>query len=844
MADDSLHDTIPLSAEQLASRPPLPRDDQAAILRLERLGDFRLLSLIGQGGMGSVYLAEQDHPLRKVAIKLMRLGGHDTESEQRFLREGATLARLDHPGIAKVHAAGVADTMLGKLPYFAMEFVDGTNLVAHATARKLDTAARLQLMVKISSAVQHAHQRGVVHRDLKPANILVDADGHPRVLDFGIARLIDEAESSTRLTQMGELVGTLPYMSPEQLQGDPSAVDTRADVYALGVILYELLAGRLPREFEPNTSLVQAISGASQLRLLPLAKANPACKGELDIITMKALAEDPAQRYASASELGADIERYLRDEPILARPPSAWYVTRKFARRHRGLVAATMIVALTLVGSTVFALDAAWKEREARQAADVARQSADQARKGAERSAAISSSVQGFTNDMLMAAMPESALGREVSVREVVDQASLLLRHSPPRDPMVAAESALALASVNLALGRFAPAQELVGDARKQLAGAGAEADSTRMDAAILDIRVRTAIGADETTEQDARALVATIGKTLGPKDPRNFDASNLLGENLMRQSKFDEANLQFRQVLNAPIRLLPAGRDARETALANLAVSLRGAGDTKGAASVLAALEKEMSLRRGADHPATLSVVNNLAIALQNSGDAAQALALYDRAFAGRSRVLGPDHPDTLNVLQNRATLLIQAGKAREAEPQLRQLLATLLKTRQENHPAVLVAMNSLAYALEDIGRLPEAEQIYRDTLAIQLQAKTAHPETFGTRNNLAMLLMREGKLTAAEDEFRQIVALATEHLGAEHPYVMIFSNNYGECLTRMKRYAEAEALLLRTHAALAKSMGDDNARTAKARTRLAELYDRMQRPDSAAKWRKSAAG
>jgi len=194
--------------------------------------------------------------------------------------------------------------------------------------------------------------------------------------------------------------------------------------------------------------------------------------------------------------------------------------------------------------------------------------------------------------------------------------------------------------------------------------------------------------------------------------------------------------------------------------------------------------------------------------------------------------------------VLQNRATLLIQAGKAAEAEPTLRQLLASLLKTRQKNHPAVLVAMNSLAYALEDIGKLGEAEQIYRDTLAIQRQANTAHPETFGTRNNLAMLLMRQDKLALAEQEFVQIIELATEHLGAEHPYVMIFSNNYGECLTRMKRYAEAESMLVRTHAALSKSMGADNARTTKARNRLADLYDRTGRPESAAKWREPAAG
>ena len=185
--DDPLNETSPLSPEQLARRRSQFRDSDVAALKLDRLGDFRLLNLIGQGGMGSVYLAEQDNPGRKVALKLMRLGGDDAESAQRFCREGATLARLDHPGIAKVYAAGVVDTPLGKLPYFAMELVDGVSLLEHANARNLDTPARLRLMAAICSAVQHAHQRGVIHRDLKPANILVDAEGQPRVLDFGIA---------------------------------------------------------------------------------------------------------------------------------------------------------------------------------------------------------------------------------------------------------------------------------------------------------------------------------------------------------------------------------------------------------------------------------------------------------------------------------------------------------------------------------------------------------------------------------------------------------------------------------------------------------------------------------
>lgn len=815
-----------LALQETLLQPDGPSPLDVAALKLDRLGEFRVLSLIGQGGMGAVFLAEQDNPRRKVALKLMRQAGADAEAARRFRREGAALARLDHPGIARVYAAGVEQHALGALPYFAMEYVDGVSLIEHAAAHGLDQTARLRLLVAICQAVQHAHQRGVLHRDLKPANIMVDAAAQPRILDFGIARLLDDPEHGTRLTEIGQIVGTLPYMSPEQINGDEAAIDTRADVYSLGVILYELLSGKRPREFEPGTSLMQAVARAMRQPLIALAEVNPDCAGDLDTVTMKALAEDPAERYASASELAADIERYLHDQPILARPPSAWYVLQKFSRRHRALVGASVLGLTALILSTVIALNAAWREREAREAA--------------ERSAAIANSVRGFMNEMFQAAMPESALGREVSVREVVDQASLRLQNAPPEDPVVAAESGLALGAVNLALGRFDQAGSLVDGAIQLLTAQGTSAEKERFEAQILRLQITAAREADAAAEQGARDLVQEIQHSQGARSMLSLEASTLLADILLRQSKFKEAIDGYHQVLGAPLDVLPDDHRVREGALANLAVALRGSGDLPAAIAVLTALEQQVSRRRGPEHPATLSVLNNLAIAVQNSGDRESALALYDRAYAGRSKVLGASHPDTLNVLQNRATLLIESGKPAEAEPVLRQLLATLVETRQKNHPAVLVAMNSLAYALEDLGKLDEAETLYRETLAIQTESKSTYSESFSTRNNLAMLLMRQGDLVNAEREFITVLDATTETLGAEHPYVNIFGNNYGECLTRLGRYADAERMLLNTHARLAKALPPGHGRLVKARARLAELYDAMKQPERAADWRR----
>ena len=815
-----------LTAADATAQAPAANAPDAAALQLDRLGGFKVLSLIGQGGMGSVFLAEQDNPRRKVALKVMRQTGASHDAAHRFRREAAALALLDHPGIAKVYAAGIEQTPLGTMPYLAMEFVDGVSLLEHAANQALDRRQRLQLVVSICQAVQHAHQRGVVHRDLKPANILVDRDGDPRVLDFGIARLLDDTEGASRLTQMGELVGTLPYMSPEQLNGDPAGVDTRADVYALGVILYELLSGKRPREFEAHTSLLQAIARAMRTPMRSLGEVNPACAGELETITMKALAEAPEERYASASELGADIQRYLRDEPILARPPSAWYVIQKFARRHRALVAISMLGVAALLASTGFAINAAWRERDAREAA--------------ERSAAISASVQAFMNDMFQAALPESALGREVSVREIVDQASLRLQHSPPDDPLVAAQVGISLSQVNLALGRIEQAQVLINGAGATLDKLGEEAAEPRLQAAILSLRVHAARQSDTETEQSARDLIAEIDRQRGPSDPLAYETGNLLGDILQRQSRFAEAIDQYRQVLDAPLNLLPADHQVRESALGNLATALRGSGDLQGAIAVLTQLQSELTARHGPDHPNTLTVVNNLAIALQNSGERERAGELYQRAYEGRSLVLGANHPDTLNVLQNQATLLIQSGRSADAAPILRRIVTALEESRLKHHPAVLVAMNSLAYALEDLGELDEAETIYRETLALQLASNAAFSESFGTRNNLAMLLMRKGDLPAAEKEFITVLDAASEKLGADHVYVQIFANNYGECLMRLRQFGKAEGILLRTQSSLSKAMGAESPRVAKARARLAELYDAMGKPDQAAAWRK----
>jgi WD40 repeat protein/predicted Ser/Thr protein kinase len=313
---------------------------------LTSIGRYRILRLIGQGGMGTVYEAEQAHPQRIVALKIISPGMATPELLRRFDQESHALGRLQHPGIAQIYEAGTAETGFGPQPYFAMEFIQGKPLTDYAREHRLNARQRLDIMARVAEAAHHAHQRGLIHRDLKPANILVDATGQPKILDFGVARATDSDAQATQATDLGRLVGTLAYMSPEQLLADPLELDTRSDVYALGVILYELLAGRLP--YDIGKRLDEAVQAIREEDPSRLSAVDRTYRGDIETIVAKTLEKDRTRRYESAAELAADIRRYLQDEPIAARPPSASYQLRKFARRHKAVVASAAAVLIAV----------------------------------------------------------------------------------------------------------------------------------------------------------------------------------------------------------------------------------------------------------------------------------------------------------------------------------------------------------------------------------------------------------------------------------------------------------------------------------------------------------------
>ncbi|MDQ6828903.1 MAG: serine/threonine-protein kinase, partial [Gemmatimonadota bacterium] len=469
---------------------PPPSGNPANRRHPETIGPYRIIGTLGEGGMGTVYEAEQDQPHRVVALKIIRHDFVSPELIRRFSLESEVLGRLQHPGIAQIYQAGTFEDSHGSRPFFAMELVKGQPLTEYLRSQTLDMRQRLELFARICDAVHYAHQQGVIHRDLKPANIMVDAAGQPKILDFGVARLTDADVQATRQTSVGEVIGTLQYMSPEQVNADPTDIDTRSDVYSLGVILYEVLSGRLPYDLARKL-----IYEAARIILIDdparLSSIDRNFKGDVEIIVAKALEKEKRRRYGSAEELASDVRRFLNDEPIVARPATAMYQIRKFAKRHRALVGGIALAALALVAGTAVSLWQAVRataaERVAetrrgeavaagalaerrREQADSALRVADSARADALREqaaaktsaqratgeAAKASAVNDFLQNMLASSDPANARGKELSVREVLDQAALTVHSGNlKRPPEVTAGVETAIGRTYFGLGLY-----------------------------------------------------------------------------------------------------------------------------------------------------------------------------------------------------------------------------------------------------------------------------------------------------------------------------------------------------------------------------------------------------
>mgnify|MGYP001279761856 CR=1 FL=1 len=807
------HDHETLTPEQLAEMPT--RSDASGPEAPPRplpssIGPFRVLEELGRGGMGVVYRAEQASPKRTVALKVMRAGLVSRAAAARFGREAHVLGLLRHPGIGQIYQAGEApiDGAGEPVPYFAMELVEGEPLTVYASRLDLSARERFALLAEVAHAVHHAHAKGVIHRDLKPSNVLVDEHGAVKVLDFGIARLADADNPAATLSETGQLIGTLAYMSPEQVSGSAADLDTRSDVFALGVIGYELLSGRLPHAID-GRSVIESVRTIAEGEIKPLSSIDMRLRGDAATIIGKALEKDRERRYQSADEFARDIERFLRDEPIMARPPSLTYSLAKLARRHKPLVAALAAAVFTLVAG---AAGTGWQAVAATHARGVA-----------ETEAMVAEQVSAFLQKMLASADPMIAQGEELTVREVVDQAAAEVDGAglPMR---VEAEVRYTLGKTYSMLGEYAKAEALL-DRAVALYNATEGPDSRATIAARRQLGfVYAESGRPDLAEQVARDAASHLARLFGKDDPEAIAARGDIGRALIDQGRVDDAVAAFEGVVADGERELAPDDDTTLAAMHNLASTLAQAGRLQDSATLNEQVLERRRRKLGDKHPDTITSLNNLATTLERLGEPGRAETMLREVLRLRREVLGNEHRATATALLNITGVLIPQGRLDEAEPLLREALAICRHNLGGEHPVTLSATNQLAYLLEDRGRLDEAEPLYRETIAtLERTAGRDHPEMLAPINNLASLLVRAGRPQEAEPVYRDLLARCEAIVGGEHYFTGIFRSNFGECLVALGNRREAVEQLRESVRVLEASLGADHARTLTARERLA---------------------
>jgi len=711
------------------------------------IGPYRISRLIGEGGMGTVYEAEQDRPRRTVALKVLKSALAAPELLRRFTQESEVLGRLQHPGIARIYQAGAAPTDIGPQPYFAMELIRGVSLLDYANRQGLSTAQRIDLMIKICDAVDYAHCSGIIHRDLKPGNILVDQSGQPKILDFGVARVTDAEANMTRQTRLGDLVGTLEYMSPEQLLADPMLIDPRSDVYSLGIVLYELLAGRRP--YSVNRELADAARVIREQDPLPLSAVNRACGGDLETIVAKALEKDKARRYASAAEFAADLRRFLTDQPILAQPASALYRGRKFIRRHRALVTASGIVFVVLLAGIIFSTGQAIR--------------ASRERDRALRAEQIATAVNDFLQDDLLAQAGSRA------------QANM---HSQP-DPDLKVRTALDRAAARIA-GKF-DSQPAVEAAIRHTIGV------TYYDMNIFP----------EAQQQLERA-VELRRRTLGPEHPDTLTSMNALGVLYNYQSKYAAAEALLSQVLAFRQRVLgPEHKDTLAT-MSDLGLAIAYRGDDARAAPIFAKVLEADERVLGEKNPATLSVLDNLAGTYRMLGRYAEAQVLLERELKLNRRVLGPEHPDTINSMHALAAIYRAQGKYPAADALFLAVLDSLRHTMGENHWETESARSNLAISYRAQGRYAEADPLFKRALAsLQRGLGPEHSLTLKVAYSLGESYAKQRKFRQAESILGNVLEARRRLLGDDNWYTAQALGELGEIKLAQNDYAGAEKLL-----------------------------------------------
>lgn len=761
----------------------------------QRVGVYQVQRQIGFGGMGAVYEAVRadDEYQMRVAIKFLRHHASGEIALRRFRAERQILASLSHRNIAALLDGGVTED--GQ-PYFVMEYIEGEPITTWCDSRQLPVSERLALFRQVCGAVQYAHQSLVIHRDLKPGNILVTQDGTVKLLDFGIAKLLPIADDTTGgehpVTQAGLRAYTPEYASPEQVLGEP--VSTRSDVYALGVVLFELLTGERPftaagrgaMEVMQLVTLADPPKPSARVRPERTAllgershsRAQGRVSGDLDAIVLQALRKEPERRYGSAAEFSDDLQRHLAGLPVLARPDSLGYRTGRLIRRHRAATAALTLAVVSLVAGTVISLGQA---------------------RAAETERVRATEVTEFLTTMLGAASP-GAFGRDVQVREVLDSASVRAADLADR-PLLEAEIRTIIGGTYEALGEFALAESEYQTvlARHELAsprGSRATGFALSRLSSALEFQGRYV---------EADSVLQLAGEVFGRHAPQELATSDFYEHRarlVIRLGRMEDAADLLRTALDMELRQDPIDDADIATVYANLGVVVSELGRHAEAETLLVAGVEAARRAHGDVHPAVAAILSPLATVQESAGKPAEADATYRATIAMRRELLGPEHPDLAWTMFNYADHLVRVGRYSDGAEWARRVLELRGRSLSDAHPAVSTAMGVLGRALGPLGELPEAERWLRESW-----------------------------------QLRQA------HFPAGHWLIANSENVLGNHLILQGRYQEAETHLLRSEQALVAARGEQAETVRDAWNRLVTLYEAWGRPAQAAEWRARVA-
>jgi len=752
-------------------------DSMAAAVRT--IGPYHLLQKIGEGGMGEVWVAEQHKPIhRRVALKLIKAGMDTKQVIARFESERQALAMMDHPAIAKVFDAG--ETEDGR-SYFVMEYVRGIPITAHCDQNRLTTQERLEIFRHVCEGVQHAHQKAIIHRDLKPSNILVviqDAVAVPKIIDFGVAKATAQSLTErTMYTELGVLIGTPEYMSPEQAEMTGQNVDTRTDVYSLGAILYELLVGALPfdpkelrragfdeirrkiREEDPPkpSTKLSTMGDASTTQAQNRRTERPALirqiRGDLDWITMKALEKDRTRRYGSPSEIAADIERYLNHQPIVARPPSTAYKAKKFVRRHRVGVGVAATLATLLIA---FSITTAIQARRIARERDRANQEAEASRQ-----------VSDFLTGLFSVSDPGEARGNSVTAREILDKGADKISRELQGQPLVQGKLMNTMGFVYQLLGLYDPAQGLLEKA--------------------LDIRT----------------------KALGPDHLDVATTLSELGTVVWRKGDFAKAKALHERALAIREKRLEPDSIEVASSLHNLGTLNYTQGNYGEATRFL---ERALAIREkilGPEHADVAQTLNSLGATTYKEGDLKKAGEIWKRTLAIREKILGEDHPYIAHSLNNLAIVHIDTRDFKGAVPLLERVVQIQEKVLGPKHPDLASGLSNLGNAIFGSGNIAGAKAYHSRAIAIMETASPDNPELSRFLDRLAHVLLQEKDLKGAQGLYERSLALRQKALGPKNPEVGESLGGLADCASQAGRLNEADALYEKALAILRKPDG-----------------------------------